>query len=207
MPELEGSGMTDEAAREKWDRRYGAQAFDPHLEPIPFLRDHLDLSTEGRALCLAAGNGRNAVFLAERGFQVDAVDISAAGLRLCRLLAEARGVTVRPILADLTDWRMGESRYDLITKFYYYQPDLFERICASLRPGGRFMFQTFSQGQLAFPRGPRNPGHLAKPEDILPRIRSLRLRFYEDRILEPACGASSGEEAVIRFIAEKERGG
>ena len=205
MPELEGSGMTDEAAREKWDRRYGAQAFDPHLEPIPFLRDHLDLSTEGRALCLAAGNGRNAVYLAERGFQVDAVDISAAGLRLCRLLAETRGVTLRPILADLEDWPMGEHKYDLITKFYYYQPQLFERIRSALRPGGRLMFQTFSQGQLAFPRGPRNPDHLAKPEDILPRIRGLRLRFYEDRILGPDGGASSGEEAVTRFIAEKER--
>ena len=197
--------MSDDAAREKWDRRYGAQNFDPHLEPNPFLRDYLDLSTVGRALCLAAGNGRNAVFLAERGFQVDAVDISAAGLRLCRRLAEARGVTVRPILADLTDWCLGECRYDLITKFYYYQPQLFERLCSALRPGGQLMFQTFSRGQLAFPRGPRNPDHLAKPEDIFPRIRSLRLRFYEDRILEPGCGASSEKEAVIRFIAEKER--
>ena len=59
--------MIDDASREKWDRRYGAQAFDPRLEPIPFLRDHLDLSTGGRALCLAAGNGRNAVFLAQNG--------------------------------------------------------------------------------------------------------------------------------------------
>ena len=69
------------------------------------------------------------------------------------------------------------------------------------------MFQTFSQGQLAFPRDPRNPGHLAKPEEILPRIRSLRLRFYEDRILGPGGGASFGAEAVIRFIAEKAQGG
>lgn len=199
--------MSDDAAREKWDRRYGAQPFDPHLEPIPFLKDHPDLSKGGRALCLAAGNGRNAVYLAERGFQVDAVDISAAGLRLCRLLAEARGVTVRPVLADLTDWCPDENRYDLITKFYYYQPRLFESVRPALRPGGRLMFQTFSQGQLAFPRGPRNPDHLAKPEDILPRIRGLRLRFYEDRILGPGCGSSTREEAVIRFIAEKERGG
>ena len=191
-------------SREKWDQRYREQVFDSRIEPNPFLKAYVDAAKPGKALCLAAGNGRNAVFLAERGFEVDAVDISAEGLHLCTRLAKARGVSVTPILADLLEHELGDSIYDLITKFYYYQPLLFEPICRSLRPGGHLMFQTFSRDQLAFSGGPRNPEHLAKLEEILPRIGSLRLRFYEDRILEPCHGAPRLKEAVIRLVAEKE---
>ena len=190
-------------SREKWDRRYREQVFDSSIEPNPFLQAHVDSVKPGRVLCLAAGNGRNAVFLAELGFEVDAVDISTAGLDLCTRLADARGVSVTPIQADLTEFEIPAGIYDLITKFYYYQPQLFTPICRSLRPGGRLVFQTFSRDQLAFPRGPRSLDHLAKPEEILPTIDSLRLRFYEDRILEPS-DPSSEAEAVIRLIAEKE---
>ena len=198
MSEQQGAG-----SREKWDQRYREQVFDPHIEPNPFLKAQVDSATRGRALCLAAGNGRNAVFLAERGFEVDAVDISGEGLHLCTRLAQARGVSITSIRADLTDYEPGDRIYDLITKFYFYQPRLFEPICRSLRPRGHFMFQTFSRDQLAFSGGPRNPEHLAKPEEILPRISGLRLRFYEDRILR-SCNGISDKEAVIRLVAEKE---
>jgi SAM-dependent methyltransferase len=192
-----------DGSQEKWDRRYREQVFNPRIQPTPFLKAHIVSVKPGRALCLAAGNGRNAVFLAERGFKVDAVDISAEGLELCTRLAETRGVSVTPIRANLAQYAFGEGIYDLVTKFYYYQPQLLAPVCGSLRPGGRIMFQTFSRDQLAFPHGPRSLDHLAKPEEILPAIGSLRLRFYEDRILEPS-EASSQEEAVIRLIAEKE---
>ncbi len=113
-------------------------------------------------------------------------------------------MSITSIRADLTDYEPGDRIYDLITKFYFYQPRLFEPICRSLRPGGRLMFQTFSRDQLAFSGGPRNPEHLAKPEEILPPISSLRLRFYEDLILQSCHGASSDKEAVIRLVAEKQ---
>ena len=191
-------------SREKWDQRYREQVFDSRMEPNPFLKAQVDSARPGRALCLAAGNGRNAVFLAARGFEVDAIDISAEGLELCTRLAKDRGVSVTTIEADLSDYELRDRTYDLITKFYYYRPMLFEPICRSLRPRGRFIFQTFSRDQLAFTGGPRNPEHLAKPEEILPRIRNLRLRFYEDRILEPCHASSSDKEAVIRLVAERE---
>ena len=71
------------SSKEKWNQRYSEQEFDPEIEPLSFLKEKLVPSIEGRALCLAAGNGRNAVYLAEKGFQVDAIDISEEGLLLC----------------------------------------------------------------------------------------------------------------------------
>ena len=188
----------------KWDKRYREQQFDPNLEPLSFLKKKLDPSIEGRALCLAAGNGRNAVYLAEKGFQVDAIDISEEGLRLCIRLAEARGVNINLIQADLLDYELKQDRYDLVTKFFYYQPALFEPIARSMRPGGLFMFQTFSRDQLESSTGPRNPDHLPQGDDILSGFFGLRLRFYEDLVLEEEGKNCGNRKAVIRFIAENQ---
>ena len=83
-----------EAAREKWDARYGADGYEPNEEPVPFLRERVGDLGSGSALCLAAGTGRNAVFLAERGFAVTAVDISPRGLAWACALAQRRGVEI-----------------------------------------------------------------------------------------------------------------
>ena len=191
-------------SKNKWDQRYREQQFDPNIEPLSFLKEKLDPSIGDRALCIAAGNGRNAVYLAQKGFQVDAIDISEEGLRICVRLAESRGVHINPIQADLLDYELGQDRYDLVTKFFYYQPDLFEPIAHSLRPGGHFMFQTFSRDQLALSTGPRNANHLAIADDILPHFFGLRLRFYEDLILETEATRCGNRKAVIRFIAENQ---
>ncbi len=69
------SDLPEAGSREKWGRRYREQIFDSRIKPNPFLKAQVDAARPGRALCLAAGNGRNAVFLAARGFEVDAIDI------------------------------------------------------------------------------------------------------------------------------------
>lgn len=85
----------DTKAREKWQARYGAADYEADTEAETFLRERAVQWKKGEALCLAAGAGRNAVFLAECGFAVTAVDISAHGLAHCRRLARARGVEVQ----------------------------------------------------------------------------------------------------------------
>jgi len=184
------------AAREKWQRRYGASDYVAKTAPIDFLKEKIDVLGGGKALCLAAGAGRNAVYLAQRGFAVTAVDISSAGLKLCGDLAAQRGVEVESVEADLLEYDMGAGQYDLITKFYYYQPELFAAVKAALKPGGLFIFQTFSLDQLNFDWGPRNPAHLVRPNELLTEFADCRLRYYED-------GMVGEEEAGVRLIAEK----
>lgn len=187
------------SSREKWDQRYGDPDYVPNKDPIPFLSEKIGILGKGRALCLAAGAGRNAVYLAERGFEVVAVDISSEGLRWCGELAREKGVEVDTVGSDLLEYDMGSKEYDLITMFYYYQPELFPAIKTALKPGGVFIFQTFSIDQLEFERGPRDPAHLVKPNELLPAFADFRLRLYEDRLV-------GGDEAAVRLIAEKMAG-
>ncbi|MBI2501977.1 MAG: methyltransferase domain-containing protein [Candidatus Latescibacteria bacterium] len=189
-----------------WDQRYAAEEYLYGKEPVEFLRAQIGRLGRGRALCLAAGEGRNEVFLAQQGFAVVAVDVSARGLEKCQALAKERGVQVQTVKADLRDWDLGKAQYALITDFYYYQPDLFPKIIAALKPGGIFIMQNFSLDQPATNRfGPRDPAYLAKPAEVLAAFAGCRIRYYEDTVVQLDEGMHQGAGAVIRLIAEKPR--
>ena len=184
-----------EAAREKWDARYGADGYEPSEEPVPFLRERVGDLGSGSALCLAAGTGRNAVFLAERGFAVTAVDISPRGLAWACALAQRRGVEIEIVAADLLSYDLGTAAYDLITDFYFYEPDLFPAIGRAIKPGGRFVFQTFSVAQAEMSGGPSNRAFMVEQGDLLAAFTDWRVRYFEDTVVE--------DQAVVRLIAEK----
>lgn len=127
-----------QAIKRKWDARYAAEEFD-ELEPVPFVRDGSQTLQPCRALCLAAGSGRNAVFLAQQGYEVTAIDISPVGLDRCRALAHNRGVEVELIEADLLTYPFAD-QYGLVTMVYYNEPSLFPKLQDAVKPGGCFLF-------------------------------------------------------------------
>jgi len=192
---------------ERWDRRYGkAESHVYGSEPVDFLKEQMRTLAprKGRALCLAAGEGRNAVYLAQQGFEVLAVDISAVGLEKCRGLARQRGVEVETVAANLTTYDLGVDRYDLITDFYYHQPDLFPKVIAALKPGGLFILQNFSVDQPSTGRfGPKNPAFLVRPNELLRTFAGYRIRHYEDTVVELDEGMHRGPGAVVRLVVEK----
>ena len=108
-----GTFAADNSTTERWDTRYGkAESFVYGSEPVSFLKEQMPTLAhrKGRALCLAVGEGRNALYLAQQGFEVVAVDISAVGLEKCRALAQRRGVEVETVTADLTTFTPGYRR-------------------------------------------------------------------------------------------------
>lgn len=194
------------SAGERWDKRYSVEHYVYGVEPVAFLKEQLGRLAKGKALCLAAGEGRNAVYLAQQGFEVVAVDISAKGLEKCRTLARKRGVEVQTLVADLREFDMGQAQYDLITDFYYYDPTLFPKVMAALKPGGIFILQNFSIDQPATNRfGPRNSAYLVRPNELLDYFSSYRIRYYEDTVVDLDEGMHGGSGAVIRLIVEKAR--
>ncbi len=190
---------------EKWDRKYSGVQYLYGTEPVDFLKQNIARFNKGKALVLAAGEGRNAVFLAQQGFQVTAIDISEKGLEKCQQLAREKKVRVKTVVADVNNYDMGENQYDLITDFYFFDPAIFAKVMTALKPGGFFIFQTFSLDQPMINRfGPRNPAYLVKPNELLGYFLNHRIRYYEDTIVELNEGMHQGRSAVIRLIVAKE---
>ncbi len=190
------------ADRERWDQRYRTAPLVLGKKANLFLRRNIRLLPRGRALDLATGGGRNAVFLAQHGFEVDAVDISPIGLAKARRLAAQVGVKIHPCLADLDRFPIPEERYDLIADFYFLSRRLIPKIKKGLRRRGKVIFETFliDQRDLA-PGGPRDPKYFLKHNELLSLFRGFRILIYREGVFREG----GKQRAIASLIAEKER--
>jgi SAM-dependent methyltransferase len=127
-----------EKDREKWDLRY--QNDPGELSPSLLVEQYVSLAACGKALDLACGTGRNSLFLARKGFRVEAVDISRTAID--RLAGLHPGITARCL--DLDTWEIPENEYDLILNIRFLDRRLFPGITAGLKPGGILIFESFT---------------------------------------------------------------
>lgn len=145
--------------RTKWDERYGDAEYAFGTEPNDFLRDETGrIPSGGDVLCLADGEGRNGVYLAEQGYTVCSVDLSEVGLEKANRLAVQRGVSIETVVADLAEYAVGEARWDGIVSIFCHLPSavrasLHERVVAGLKPGGVFILEAYTPDQLAHETG------------------------------------------------------
>jgi len=188
------------ADQRRWDKRFWRQEFALGKEPNPFLKKHIHLLPRGKALDIAAGEGRNAVFLAQHGFEVDAVDISEMGLRKARKLAREKGVSVNTFPVDLDEYQIEKERYDLITNFYFLKRRLIPRIKKGLKKGGRVIFETYIlEHRKLRTGGPKQAKYFLKPNELLRLFRDFRILFYREGIFKEG----GRRKAVASLIAEK----
>jgi SAM-dependent methyltransferase len=174
----------DLAAREKWNRRYAAPGFTA-FPPSPaewLVENGALLPGGGRALDLACGDGRNSRYLAERGFAVDALDVSDVAVEALRAAARAAGLDVRPEVVDLEAWEPPRERYDAIVNLNYLQRDLFGPLAAALRPGGVLVFETFSEAHVTELGNRFDPRFLLAPEELLGAFPTLLVRHYREGV-------------------------
>jgi SAM-dependent methyltransferase len=141
-----------------WDERYSDPDFVYGTAPNAFLEAQAHRLPEGPVLCLAEGEGRNAVWLAEQGHAVTAVDASPVGLEKAGRLARDRGVSVRWICADLADFAIAPGHWaGIVSIFAHLPPDLRRRVHAGvvtgLRPGGALLLEAYTPMQLAYGSG------------------------------------------------------
>jgi SAM-dependent methyltransferase len=128
--------------RLEWEARYRAGARPHDGAPSGILRRWLPRLPKGRALDVATGLGRNALYLARAGYQVDAIDISAEGLRKAAARARQRGLRIRWIEADLDTYRLPENRYAVIVNAFFLKRRLIRALKSSARPGGVIVVET-----------------------------------------------------------------
>jgi len=188
------------ADKKRWDERFGRKEFALGKEPNPFLKKHIYLLPKGKALDMATGEGRNAVFLAQNGFEVDAVDISEKGLRKARKLAREKGVKVNALLVDLDHYQIEKDRYDLIANFYFLKRRLIPKIREGLKKGGKVIFETYllEHRKLAT-GGPKQAKYFLKPNELLRLFKDFRILFYREGIIREG----GKRKAVASLIAQK----
>ncbi|OOG24822.1 SAM-dependent methyltransferase [Thioalkalivibrio denitrificans] len=147
-----------------WNERYQGPGFAYGDRPNAFLVAHSRLYRPGqRVLAVADGEGRNGVWLAERGLQVLSVDVSEVGLSKARALAADRGVSLETACADLAEWDWPQGAFDhVVSIFAHFPPDVRQQIhramLNALKPGGLLLLEAFSPEQMDYDSGgPRDP--------------------------------------------------
>ena len=189
-----------ESERQSWDRRYVTGEYQPRPHPAPFLEEWLDRIPPGRALDVACGAGRNALRLAEAGFEVEAVDISQAALDMAAAEASRRGLRLTFRQGDLDHLELDAGAYDLITVIRYRSRDLWPRLVEALAPDGWLLVEHHMTTTLDVD-GPSTADFRLDPQELLSACAGLRVVYYAESI-EPA-DREGDRYAIARVVACK----
>ncbi|MEF8813133.1 MAG: methyltransferase domain-containing protein [Halovenus sp.] len=183
-----------------WDERFRTGEYPSEPDPSPVLREYTDTTTDGRALDVACGTGRNAVFLAEQGYRVDALDQSVEGLRITRERAESRGVgdCLSPIQADAREFAYPASRYDLVTISFFRTLDRLSDLKDALRPGGLLFYQHHLRSDPPAEVGPSADRHRFRSNELLHACLDLTVLYYEESSERREGKLSATAEVVAR---------
>jgi SAM-dependent methyltransferase len=195
-----------DASRERWNRRWAGERAHASTAPSEFLIAEAEALPPGRALDLACGAGRNAVWLARRGWRVTGADFSAVALRAARELAASSGVEVDWIEADAVTWIPADRAYDLVTVMYLQLPAAERRVALAhaadaVRPGGTLLvvghdLLNLTEGW----GGPTQAEVLFTPDDVVAEIGGLvieKARRVRRAVAEGA-GARDAIDALVR---------
>lgn len=194
-----------------WDERYSCAGYAYGTEPNDFLRGMAArLPAGGELLCLAEGEGRNAVWLARQGFRVTGIDASAVGLAKAQRLAAEAGVEIETIQADLADTQLGDERWDgIVSIFCHLPPPLRKKVhgqvARALKPGGLFLLEAYTPRQLEYRTGgPPTEAMMMDLDGLKSELAGLTIEHGVELVREVREGHfHTGPGAVVQFIARK----
>ncbi len=193
-----------------WNSRYAVPDHVYGEAPNAFVAEVASRIPAGPVLCLAEGEGRNAVHLAALGHHVTAVDQSEVGLTKARRLARARGVEIETLVTDLTHYTIVAGAWaGIVATFAHLPPALRRRIhrevVTGLKPGGVFILEAYTPAQLAFGTGgPKSPELLMTLSAVREELSGLELligREFEREVMEG--GGHTGRGAVVQILARR----
>ena len=196
----------------EWDEAYAGTELVWTAEPNRFVAEELAGLAPGRALDLGTGEGRNAIWLAERGWRMTAADFSAVGLAKAAKLAEKRGVTgVRWVEADLRVYEPGPGAYGLVLIAYIHMPPdefgvLLRTAASALAPGGTLLVVGHDADNIAHGHGgPQTPRVLYTPEDVVADLNGSGLEIERAELVERPVETPEGERVAIDALVRARR--
>jgi cyclopropane fatty-acyl-phospholipid synthase-like methyltransferase len=194
-----------------WNERYAEDGFAYGTQPNAFLHSQIGLLSKGDSvLVVGDGEGRNGVWLAERGMQVLTVDYSEAGVAKANSLAIERGVKINTQLADLNEWDWPIDAFDAVVSVFLHFPsdnrtNLHHHMIEALKPGGLILMEAFNKDQLSYKSGGPPVEDMLYSKDILASdFNALEIELLEELITELDEGQyHSGPGAVVRLLGRK----
>jgi len=194
-----------------WDERYTSETYVYGTEPNRFLAENTQRLPKGKVLCLAEGEGRNAVHLARAGYQVTAVDASEVGRAKALKLAEKHKVTIDYQLADLACFDLGIEQWDGIVSIFCHLPpalrqSVHQRLVRALKSNGVLLLEAYTPNQLKLGTGgPKEANMMMSVESLEKELKPLHFRHLLELQRDVMEGsAHTGPGAVVQAIAIKE---
>lgn len=194
-----------------WDKRYDTEVYVYGKTPNEFLVEVLTSLKRGKALCLAEGEGRNAVYLAQKGFDVLAVDQSGVGLKKAEALAAERNTTIRTEVVNLSDYTIQAGSWNLIVSIFgHVPPDIRKKVhtevVKGLKPGGAFVLEAYTPEQLSYKTGGPPTAELMMSKDqLIHELEGLHITHCRELVRNIREGKfHGGPGAVVQFIGIKD---
>lgn len=199
------------ATKAKWNKWFGDTTYIYGREPNVFYAQTLAGMSPGQALFAAEGEGRNAVYAALNGWDVDAFDLSESGREKTMQLASKAGVDVNYRIANFADPQLAKEKYDLVAFIYSHVPSEvwsagIPKIIASLRPGGTVILELFSEkhAESGSSYGPKSKDYLFSAKKIKATFQNFKIELLEEVPVDLEEGFHSGAGEVVRFIGRKQ---
>lgn len=194
----------------KWDERFNTDEYVYGKEPNHFLESVADKIPEGKILCLGEGEGRNAVFLAKKGYDVTAVDASEIGLKKAKKLADENSVSIHTTIKNLEHFKIHKNHWQGIVSIFCHLPKSFRSklhhdCVTGLNSGGMFVMEAYSPDQLKYNTGgPKVPELLYDPQEIIKELTGLDFIHAKEVVREIYEGSlHKGSGSVIQILAQK----
>ena len=191
--------------KDRWNARYAERGVAASNQlPSTWLTAHESLLRDlhgGYALDIACGNGRNAVYLATLGFQVDAFDISEVAIDWVKEQTAQHQLSIKPEVVDLETASLRPDRYNVIINFKFLLRSLFPQIKAALRTGGLLFFETMCGCDANAGSQPMNPAYVLDHNELLHAFLDLRILAYQES--KAACEPGHQAHEMASLIARK----
>ena len=188
--------------RDRWNSKYLASAASATIDsPDEFLTRAFSqhvlpaFPRGGRALDLAGGAGRNAIWLAKQGWEVTLMDISDIGIERARQKAGPLGSHIHFVVDDLTHFKASQIRFDLVIVFFFLERNIFAEIIKSLRPGGLLIYKTRTSQNFEAGKRTMNPAYLLRAGELPRLVEGLTVLHHRE---------DCEGEAVAELVARKD---
>jgi 2-polyprenyl-3-methyl-5-hydroxy-6-metoxy-1,4-benzoquinol methylase len=195
--------------KDKWNERYNSEEYFFGKEPNDFFKEVIDNIQPGKALFIGEGEGRNSVYAASLGWDVDAIDVSEVGKQKAEKLSAERNVKINYKISNAFDFTYLQNTYDAVVLIYFHvenekRDEYYKQIISSIKPGGNIILLVYDEEHIKNnSNGPQNINMLYTLENIAETFIDLEFKIFAKEEITRIKKGVSQKSTVIKFVGKK----